>query len=496
MGIVARQAIRNTVFTYLGIGLGFVNVVLLYPRVLDSDQFGLTRLLLSVGVIAAQVAQLGAENTVVRYFPYFRDPQRANRGLLGMLLVFGTAVGLLAVLVLGALHGVLADVFADRNALYGRYGLFVLPLVLSEVFFILLRSYSRSLHRTVQPIFIREFVLRLAQTLIIGVQWFRPMPFGWFMVLYTAVFLCCTLALALDLHRAGLLTLGWKHRWLPGRLRRSMGVYGGYTLLSGLAGIALGNLDQLMIGALLSDGLKYVAYYAVGFYFGSVIAAPTRALQQVAMPLLADAWKRDDRAAIAALYKRSSLVQTMVAGFLLLLLWASVGDLFSLLPTEYAPAANVALLIGSAYFINSVSGLNAGMIGMSRAYRVEAWSNVALLLVSLVGNIFMIGRLGPVGAAWTSMFALVLVNGFRTAYLWKRFGLWPFGKDIVIVVSVLVGFGVAVRWLPLSFGAVGDMAVRTALLAVVFWPLMYWLGPASDLARLVHLHPTKRGPDR
>ncbi|MBX2972227.1 MAG: hypothetical protein KF797_03925, partial [Flavobacteriales bacterium] len=409
MGIIARQAVRNTILTYVGIGLGFLNVVLLYPKVLDSAEFGLTRLLLSVCIITAQVAQLGAESTVVRYFGYFRDPQRGHRGLLGMLLVFGTAAGLFAMLVLGLFHGVLSDVFSDRNALYGRYGLFVLPLVLSEIFFVLLRGYSRSLLRSVQPVFIREFLLRLLQTLIILVQWAWPMPFGWFMVLYTGVFLFTTLALVYDLRRAGLFTIGWNERRLPRRLRNSMAVYGGYTLLTGLAGIALGNLDQLMIGALLGDGLKYVAYYAVGFYFGSVIAAPTRALQQVAMPLLADAWKRGDRGAIADLYRRSSLVQTMVAGFLLLLLWASVDDLFSLLSAEYAPASVVALVIGSAYFLNSMNGLNASLIGMSRAYRVEAWSNVALLLLSVLGNLLLIARYGPLGAAWTTLLALVLV---------------------------------------------------------------------------------------
>ncbi|MBK7943890.1 MAG: hypothetical protein IPJ85_00645 [Flavobacteriales bacterium] len=62
MGIVARQATLNTLLAYFGIGLGFVNVVLLYPRVLAAEEFGLTRLLVSIATIAAQVAQLGAEN--------------------------------------------------------------------------------------------------------------------------------------------------------------------------------------------------------------------------------------------------------------------------------------------------------------------------------------------------------------------------------------------------------------------------------------------------
>ena len=83
MGIIARQATLNTLLAYIGIALGFVNVVVLYPRVLQADEFGLTRLLVSIATIAAQVAQLGAENTVIRYFPYFRDPARDHRGVGG-----------------------------------------------------------------------------------------------------------------------------------------------------------------------------------------------------------------------------------------------------------------------------------------------------------------------------------------------------------------------------------------------------------------------------
>ncbi|MBK8339047.1 MAG: hypothetical protein IPK99_03095 [Flavobacteriales bacterium] len=374
MGIIARQAALNTLLSYVGIGLGFVNVVLLYPKVLAADEFGLTRLMVSIATIAAQVAQLGAENTVIRYFPYFRDPERNDRGLLGMLLLFGTAVGLLAMLVIGVFHGLLSEVFSDRNALYGRYGLLVLPLVLSEVYFILLRSYSRSLRRTVQPGFIREFVLRILQTGLILFQAWKPMPFTWFMVLYTALFLICTAALAADLFRAGFFKLGWSERWLPRRLRRSMITYSGFTLSASIAGIVLGNMDQLMIGALLTDGLRYVAHYAVGFYFGSVIAAPGRLWARSRCRCSPMRGSGTTKVMIADLYRRSALVQTVISGFLFSccgLVWTTC---FLLLPAEYASAAGVAVLIGLAYLLTSAIGLSAGIISMSRAYHLDAWS--------------------------------------------------------------------------------------------------------------------------
>ena len=482
MGIIARQAALNTLLAYLGIALGFVNVVLLYPKVLQADQFGLTRLLLSIATIAAQVAQLGAENTVIRYFPYFRDPARKHRGLLGMLLLFGTVMGLGAMLVLGLLHDVLSDVFADRNALYGTHGLLLLPLVFAEIFFILLRSYSRSLRRTVQPTFIREFVLRVLQTVLIAFQAWHPMPFEQFMFLYTAIFLICTLTLVFDLYRAGHFTIGWNERWFPRRLRRSLITYSGFTLSASVAGIVLGNMDQLMIGALLGDNaLTYVAHYAVAFYFGSLIAAPGRALLQAAMPLLADAWKRNDREMIGMLYRRSALVQLLASSFLFLLMWTGLDDLFELLPPEYAGAAEVAFVIGLAYLLNSANGLASGIISMSRSYRLDAWSSVSMLIINAVANFFLIRSMGIVGAAYATLISLIVVNAYRTWFLHHRYRLWPFTPRMLVLPVLIAALGVLVPWIPLTGDPWLDLPLRAVLVSVLFLPVAHVLGLTREV---------------
>jgi O-antigen/teichoic acid export membrane protein len=481
MGILARQALFNTVLTYVGIGLGFINVVLLYPKVLDSDQFGLTRLMVSLVTVSAQFAQLGVENTVIRFFPYYHDPLRKHRGLLAAILLFATVVGSLTTLVLGLMHGWLSDVFSDRNGLYGHYGLLILPLVFGEIYFILLRSYSRSLRRTVQPTFIREFLLRLMQTALILVQAWHPMPFGIFLLIYTALFLICTMALVVDLWRAGHFRPGWSYLWMPGRMRRSMFTYSGFTFSASLAGIVLGNMDQLMIGALLGDGLRNVAYYAVAFYFGSVIAAPGRALSQAAMPFVSEAWKRRDITTLRKLYRRSSLVQTMVSGLLFLLMWMSLDDLFTLLPAEYAGGASVAWVIGLAYLMNSTVGLSVGIISMSRSYRLDAYSSFSMLAVNLIANFFMIRAFGIIGAAWATFISLLLVNLFRTVYLWKRYQLWPYGWETLKVLMLLALLAIVFTYIPFTGAPLWDLIIRSALITAVFIPVVYTLGVYREL---------------
>jgi len=486
MGTIARQATINTLLAYFGIGLGFVNVVLLYPRVLAAEEFGLTRLLVSIATIAAQVAQLGAENTIIRYFPYFRDTARQHRGLLAMLLLFGLGTSLITMLVLWVMHGTLTQVFADRSALYGTYGLLLLPLVLAEVFFILMRSYSRSLRRTVQPTFIREFVLRALQTALILSQWKLRMPFGVFMMLYTAAFMVCTLSLIWDLKRSGQFRLGWSQRWMPRRLKRSMATYTVFTLSASVAGIILGNMDQFMIGALLGkDALVQVAHYAVAFYFGSVIAAPGRALQQAATPLLADAWKRDDHALVSQLYKRSAFVQWLASGLLFVLMFTGMEDLFRLLPDSYTGAALVAVIIGFTYLLNSAIGLSNSMISMSRSYWLDAISCLVMVVVNFVANFILIQRMGVVGAAWATFISLTGVNIYRTWFLWRNYGLWPFDARFLLVLAIMAAIVLTVPWVPLSGKPLLDLPLRALLVAAVFALAAYALGLLKEVEEML-----------
>lgn len=480
-----RQTALNTVLIYLGIGLGFVNVVLLYPRVLAAEEFGLTRLLVSMAAIGGQLAQLGVENTVIRYFPYFQDQQRRHRGILGLLLLFGTGTGLLAMLVILLFHERLALAFSDTNALYAEHGLLLVPLVLAEVFFILLRSYSRSLGRTVQPVFIREFMLRALQTLLIAMQAWKPQPFDRFMLLYTAIFLACTVALAFDLSLARQMRAGWKYLWWPRRLRRSMLWYSSFTFSASLAGIVLGNMDQLMIGALLDDGLRYVAYYAVAFYFGSVIAAPGRALNHAAVPLLAKAWKERDTVRIAQLYRRSAQAQLVAGGFFFVVMWTSIDDLFTLLPADYGGGVSVALIVGVAYLLNGAIGLGTGIISMSRSYRVDAWSSLSLLVINLLANFFLIRSLGMVGAAWATLLSLVLVNAYRVVFLRKRYGLWPFGASTAKAVLVIAATGLMGLWVPFTGIPLWDLLLRGALVTLVFGAMAHGFGLLPELRALL-----------
>ncbi|MEO8068057.1 MAG: oligosaccharide flippase family protein [Flavobacteriales bacterium] len=482
MGLLARQASYNFLLTYAGLLLGFLNIAVLYPSVLPTDQFGLTRLLVSLATMAGAFAQLGLDNTIVRYFPYFRDVSRRHNGLLTLIVAVALAGGFLAMLVLGVFHPFFTGIFGDKNGLYAAFGLYALPLVLAEVFFLVLRGYSRSLHRTVPPTFLREFLLRLLQTILIGAQALWHFPFATFMLLFTCTFLICTLWLVADLWRQGERLTPWRSVRAPQRLRRSMIRYSAYTLAASVASVVLGSLDQLMIGALLGrEALAQVGYYAVAFNFGAVVSAPMRALGQLAIPMVADAWKRRDRPAIQRMYERTVSTQFTIGGFLFLVVWINLTDLFSYLRPEFGVARTTAIIISASSLLNMAVGMNAGIITMSRNFRFDSASSLLLLLCNALLNWFFIQRLGIQGAAWSTAVSLTLVLSVRVWYLWSRFNLWPYTWRTLMVPLLIGSIGVAVIQMPTTGAAWVDIGLRSLIVALAYWPLAAVLKVAPEL---------------
>src|SRR3990172_3359565 len=89
MGIVIRQSLKTVAVTYLGIALGFVNSLWLYPYVLSEEQIGLSRVLINAAFLLATFASLGSANIPNRFFPYFKDRQNKHNGFLFFLLLLG-----------------------------------------------------------------------------------------------------------------------------------------------------------------------------------------------------------------------------------------------------------------------------------------------------------------------------------------------------------------------------------------------------------------------
>jgi O-antigen/teichoic acid export membrane protein len=185
LGIIAKQSVYNAIYTYIGIGLGFITTIILYPHILDPDQYGLTRVLISAAMIGTQFAHLGIRNTIIRFFPIFEKSGKKQHSLLFISLIIPLVGFLVFSLFFWLFRDFLIDHYVERSPLFVDFYIYILPITLFILYFEVLNSYLRSLRDSMTGSLVSEVILRLAIILILGIYFFRP---DYFSILYSALY--------------------------------------------------------------------------------------------------------------------------------------------------------------------------------------------------------------------------------------------------------------------------------------------------------------------
>ena len=73
MGIIAKQSIKGTIVTYIGVAIGFFTTFFVLTRFLTAEEIGLSRVLIDAATLFIGLAQLGSSSSIIRFYPYFKD---------------------------------------------------------------------------------------------------------------------------------------------------------------------------------------------------------------------------------------------------------------------------------------------------------------------------------------------------------------------------------------------------------------------------------------
>ena len=106
MGVVRKQGVNITLVSFLGVIIGAINTMFVFPNVLGAEGHGLVMLILSIGTVLAQFAHLGIPNTIIRFFPYLKDRKKFIYRL-------ALQVPLMSLLLLGLVFYIFGDYLFD-----------------------------------------------------------------------------------------------------------------------------------------------------------------------------------------------------------------------------------------------------------------------------------------------------------------------------------------------------------------------------------------------
>ncbi|TYP91719.1 Membrane protein involved in the export of O-antigen and teichoic acid [Fodinibius salinus] len=483
MGVIFRQSIQNSIINYAGIAIGFVVTIWMYPNILSPEEYGLTRVLISLAMVSSQLASLGMKNTVIRFFPFFRDKENNHNGFLFL----SMAVPFLGVILLAGILAIfrpgITQYFIERSELLVGYYWFILPLAFSMLYFHVTTSFVQALYDTVMSSFLMNVAVRLLTMLLLVIHFMGWISFEQFMVGFVMNYAIILLALIIYMYSIADLSLTPHIDFLDRSLLKRMVKYSLFAFFGGIASIIVSNIDIIMLSSLA--GLDDTGIYSIAFYIGSAITIMRQSIYKISSPIIADAYEEQNFDLIEQIYHRSSMNQLIAAGLLFAGVIANLENLMAVLPPEYSGGALVIIIIGTANIFDMATGVNGAIILNSDHYRFDLYSSLILIAITIILNYILIPIYGIVGAAIGTASAVLLYNMLKVLFVWIYFSMQPFEWRMLYIlgggaITLLIVFQI-----PVMGGVYLDILIRSIIVTLLYGVPLWMLDISDELNQLV-----------
>ena len=478
MGIVRNQSIKNSISFYIGMAIGAINTVIIYPNVFkdNPEHFGLIQILIAYAIVISTITTFGIPKTFVRFFPAIKE-----KGQLYFLSLITPLVGF----VLASLSYFLFkdQVFAFLNAsdLLKENFFYIILLVFFIGFYDVLTAISRSYLSAATPIFINEVFLKFYSMSTLLLHWFGYIDFTTFLQIYLFGYVLKFVILFILQLSEGRLTFNFSLKDLD--LKEFL-KFGFYVLVGGASIMIVTRLDMMMIAYLLD--LEQVAFYTVAFFIGNAIKIPGKSIVTISTPLVAKAWEIKDLKEIQTLYTKSSINQLIIGGILFVCIWLNIDDIFSLLPEKFQVGRWVVFYIGLSQLFSLTAGINGAIIVNSRYYKYDLYTNVILVFITIATNYILIPIYGINGAALATAISVLLFNLIRLILIEVKMDMQPFSKETVFTILVLLGIYLILNNMHFMLLPLFAIVIKSTLALLIYILLVIKLNLSEDISGFVN----------
>ena len=411
MGVIAKQSIRGTIVTYLGIAVGIITVFFVQTRFLTTEEIGLARVLIDAATLFIGLAQLGTNASVIRFYPYFREKNSdEDHGFFFWALVVPFIGFALFACIYWACSVPLGEWFGDKSPLFVEYYYFVLPIAFFMLYQTICESTCNVLMHIVVPRAVRELVVRVGMLAIYLLYAFGVLSMDGFVIA-----ICVNYAIAALINIAYFFSLqhinmrpDWAFLKNNKSLVRRYLTYTGFLMLSAVTTVLAPTLSSFFVTAKM--GLDTTGIFAIATYMAVMVSIPNRSVAAIASPQLARAIKEQNREECSHLIRQVTRNMLLIGGFILLLMWVNIDLIFHILPNgaTFGTAKNVVLILGVSQLVLATFTICLTALNYSKFYAISLLLSLILTVSAILLNNYLIPIYGMEGAALSNLLSYSL----------------------------------------------------------------------------------------
>ncbi|MEQ8625577.1 MAG: oligosaccharide flippase family protein [Vicingaceae bacterium] len=484
MGVIKRQGIKASIVTYLGVLIGIVNTLWIYPKYLKPEEIGLITLLINISLIIAPLAQLGVNGIILKYYPYFKDDPKKEGSFIFFILSITISGFLLAMILLFFCRNLIISSFIKESPLIIDYLIYLVPISFLMVVRNVGDTLARARYRITVPKIFREMVYRVLVVLLIICFVAMHLSLKTLVIGFVVIFFINALLVLIYLNKIHSFKINFSTSiFNKGFLRNSM-QYGGYVILSGFASMIITKIDSYMIGS--NIGLDDTGIYTIALYIGLAIEMPKRSLNLISLPVISQAMKDNNINKVDRLYKKSAIIQLIIGALLLTCVWINIDDIFNLIPNSelYSRGKYVVLFIGLAVVFDMATGLNNEIILMSNFYKWNLIIMFSLIILAIINNLIFIPMYGITGAAIATAISIFLFNILKYSIVYYHLKIQPFTRKTLVtllITAVLLSIGLI---LPNFENSILNILYKGAFISTLFITLHLYFKISEDFNEL------------
>ena len=406
MGVIAKQSIRGTIVTYIGIAVGIVTTFFVLTRFLTTEEIGLARVLIDAATLFIGLAQLGTNASIIRFYPYFREKDSdEDHGFFFWALVVPFIGFVLFAVIYWACSAPLGAWFGEKSPLFVDYYYFVLPLAFFMLYQTICESTCNVLMHIVLPRAVRELVVRVGLLVLYLLYAFRVLSMDGFVIGLCANYAICATINLIYFFSLKKINLKPDFAFLRANtdLVRRYLLYSGFLILSAVTGVLAPTLSSFFVTAKM--GLETTGIFAIATYMAVLVSVPNRSLSAIASPQLARAIKENNREECATLIRQVTRNMLLIGGFILLAIWVNIDLIFHILPNgaTFATAKNVVLILGVSQLVLGTFTICLTALNYSRFYAISLILSLILTGSAIVLNNYLVPLWGMEGAAISNL---------------------------------------------------------------------------------------------
>ncbi|MBC7884602.1 MAG: hypothetical protein H7X99_03960, partial [Saprospiraceae bacterium] len=398
MGIIQKQSIRSSVFISLGFAIGAFNILLLFPRFLPPEYFGLTRAMLDIALTLSLLCTVGSLPVIYKFFPFYNHYLTKEKNDLPLITGIVCVAGFILVMFGGWVFKDFIIRKLGKSPELATYFYMIYPFTFFMLAFIWMESFSWGLKMTVISNFLRETAVRIIGTILILLYGFRFISLHVFIHLFSLMYLVPAIILLMVLVRTRRwkIAITWPSK-VTRRLQRRMISFGLFIFGAQFLNLLAKTNDTFLVFGI--EGLAQTGVFAIATYMTAIMEIPQRSLNSISTPVLSESWKNNDLKNIEHVYRKSVTNLLVIALGLFGLIYLNAYNLASFLGKEYAQIGIVIFIMGFAKVIELGTGINGIIIGTSNYWKFDFYTNVFYTIFSLPLNFFLIKSFGLPGLA-------------------------------------------------------------------------------------------------